>query len=341
MLDSSSFVDADGHVRDDDENIRPYLDAPFNRRASLGMTSNDSFDRHMGGTLGSFRADAEVWLDALERGGLSMAVLYPTIGLRNGHIREPDFAVARCRAYNTWLYEEYLRVDQRFKGVALLPVQDPKEAAIELRRAVTELGMVGGMLPEGPYLYGDSDFDPIYEEAQRLDRTITIHEGGNVWDSLFHHLFPSLIQTHTLGHPFAQMRHFTNIIFSGVPARFPRLRMAFLEAGCGWVPFILDRMDERYRLRGAVEAPLLTKKPSDYVRDGNLYFSCEAGESLLPAAVGLFGGDIFLYASDFPHWDADYPRNLHELLERSDLTEEQRVNIAGANALRLYGLAKD
>jgi predicted TIM-barrel fold metal-dependent hydrolase len=99
----------------------------------------------------------------------------------------------------------------------------------------------------------------------------------------------------------------------------------------------MDRMDREYRLR-AVEAPLLRAKPSEYIRSGRLYFSCEADERMLPAVIQLLGEDVLLYASDYPHWDMDYPDSARELWERTDLSPQVRRKILGENARHLYHL---
>jgi hypothetical protein len=336
---SNGYVDADGHVRDGEEELRPYMAAPFNRRGQLLPDPPDGFDNTMGGTLGGGHVDAQVWLEALDRGEVETTVLYGGRGLFVGWVRDVEYAVALCQAFNNYLYHEYLQVSPRFRGMALLPVHDPKAAARELRRAVSKLGMVGGILPtDGPWLLGKPAFDPIYREAERLGCTLALHGSGRFWGGVDQFLFDQFIQVHTLGHPFSQMKHFTSVVLEGVPERFPNLRLAFMEAGCGWVPYLMDRMDEKYKLRGRQEAPLLTKKPSDYVRGGNLYFSCEAEESLLPEALRLVGEDVIVYASDFPHWDNDFPHSLHELLAREDLTPAQRAKVTGKNARALYRL---
>ena len=96
-------------------------------------------------------------------------------------------------------------------------------------------------------------------------------------------------------------------------------------------------MDDEYAKR-APEAPNLKKKPSDYVRSGKIYFSCEADEWLLPQAVKLVGENQIVYASDFPHWDNSYPQSLHEIRDRGDLADAQKRKILSDNARRLYGL---
>jgi predicted TIM-barrel fold metal-dependent hydrolase len=333
-------IDADGHIRDDDTLLRKYLAAPYNDRVFLGTGApRDGWDNSMGGTLGTRAVDVHVWLEALDAGGLEQSVLYPTSNLGAGWLREPDFALARCMAYNDLLSEEYLKVSPRFRGVALLPAQDPAAAAKELHRCVTDLGMVGGVFTEGPYLLGKREFDPVYEQAQRLDVPITVHGSGRIHGMIEEHMFERFVQVHSIGHPFTQMKQFTSMIFDGVPERFPDLRLGFLEAGCGWVVYLLDRMDERYHLRGAVEAPVLTKSPSEYVADGNIFISMESDERLLPATLDILGDDIFMFASDFPHWDAEFPANIQYMLSRTDLSEEVKSKITRENAMRLYGIS--
>ena len=332
-------IDADGHVRDADEDIRPYLPAPYNERPRLSANSpRDGFDNTLGGRLGTRQVDTGVWLDALDRGGLAASALFPTGSLGAGWLMEPDFAIVRSRAYNNWLFDTYLQADSRFKGVALLPVQDPPAAAEELRRTVNELGFLGGMLPEGPYQFGKPQFDVIYEEAQRLGVPLAVHGSGRITGSYDEFLFDNLSQVHSLGHAFTQMKQFVSIILSGVPEKFPDLKIAFLEAGCGWTVYMLDRMDERYHLRGHVDSPLLTKYPSEYLASGNIFISCEAEERMLPETMRILGEDIIMFASDFPHWDAEFPENIQHLLAREDMTPEQRAKVAGLNAQRFYGM---
>jgi len=331
-------IDADGHVRDTDEGIRPFLEAPYNERPRLSAGApRDGFDNTLGNRAGTRVVDTAVWVDALERGGLDFSVLYPTGSLGAGWIRESDFAEARASAYNNWLHHTYMQADSRFKGVAMLPIQNPVSAAKELERCVTKLGMVGGMLPEGPYLYGDKKFDVIFETAQSLDVPLAVHAGGRLTGSYDEFLFENLAQVHSLGHAFFQMKQFVSIVLSGIPEKFPNLKLAFLEAGCGWVSYMLDRMDERFHIRGHVDAPLLSKKPSDYLKSRNIFISCEAEERLLPATLNIIGEDIVVFASDFPHWDTEFPTNLEHLRNRQDLSDSQKEKILGLNAKRLYG----
>ena len=97
------------------------------------------------------------------------------------------------------------------------------------------------------------------------------------------------------------------------------------------------RMDDEYAKR-AEEAPALRKRPSEYVRSGSIYFSCEADEWLLPQAVKLCGENQIVYASDFPHWDHSFPGSIDEINDRGDITDAQKRKILADDTRRLYGL---
>ena len=337
-----TVIDADGHITESTEQLRPYFEGRHGERGHwAGRRSyypEDGWDRSLGGQLGSSATDAKTWLEVLDKGGMDSVILYPTAGLGIGWVREPDFSVALCRAYNNFLHQEFLTVSPRLQGVALLPFQDVPEAVTELRRAVTELGMVGAFAPAvGLRLpLGHPQFHPIYAEAERLGSMVASHATVRGPQYFGAEVFDKFIEVHTLSHPVAQMIQLTGMIFEGVPEKYPRLRIGFMEGGCSWVPFWIDRMDEEWEKRGKVEAPGCPKKPSEYLRAGQLYFAAEGDEISVPEVVRRFGDDILLYASDVPHWDHDYPENLHEMATRKDLSLETRRKILGENARRLY-----
>ena len=339
-----SVNDADGHITETTEQLRPYFDGPQGERGHwAGRRSyypEDGWDRSLGGKLGSSVNDAKSWLKITDEGGIESTVLYPTGGLAIGWVREPDFAVALCRAYNNFLHQEFLTVSPRLKGVALLPFQDVPEAVKELRRAVTELGMSGAFAPAvGLRLpLGHPDFHPIYAEAERLGSMVACHATVRGPHFFGADGFDKFIEVHTLSHPVAQMIQLTGMIFEGVPEKYPSLRIGFMEAGCSWLPFWMDRMDEEWAKR-AVEAPLCRKKPSDYLRSGQLFFAAEGDEKSVPEVVRRLGNDIIFYASDVPHWDHDFPENIHELATREDLSVESKRKILYLNTRRLYELA--
>jgi predicted TIM-barrel fold metal-dependent hydrolase len=205
---------------------------------------------------------------------------------------------------------------------------------------VTELGAVAIMLPTHVPLrpdWGHRYWDPIYAEAERLDVGIAFHHKsvhGELTDQRFH----NFLTVHTIGHPIEQMMSLTSVIMGGVVERFPKLRIAFLEGGVGWVPFWMDRMDEEFEKRGKYEAPYLTKEPSEYVRSGRIYFGVECEEHTIPDAVRWGLEDTLLYSSDYPHWDGDWPHTIKAVRERDDLSEDVKRKMLHDNAARFYKL---
>jgi uncharacterized protein len=333
-------IDADGHVTESWEQVARHLEEPFRRRPlQTPFYPQDGWDRRLLGTKGDWAGDAPSWLAALADGGMQSAVLFPTISLYLAFVRDADWAVALARAYNTMLHKELTSQTPRLRGVALLPIQDPAASARELERCVQELGCVGAMVSaDAHWLLGHPRFDPIYATAQRLRVPVAVHAGGTDMGVAGGEPFPKFIQAHTCSHAFAQLRQITSMFFDGIPERFPELTVAYLEAGSGWVPYFLQRMDEEWEKRGSVEAPLLRRPPTEYLRNGRFYVSCEADEPLLPQALAYIGEDQVVYASDFPHWDHSYPKSLAELKGRPDLTDQQKRKVLGANARRLYRL---
>ncbi|MGH7803256.1 MAG: amidohydrolase family protein, partial [Candidatus Binatia bacterium] len=81
------------------------------------------------------------------------------------------------------------------------------------------------------------------------------------------------------------------------------------------------------------------RDPRDYVDRGQIYVSCEPDETVLPAVLDALGSDFVMYASDYPHWDGDWPESTKPLRERRDLSEASKAKIAGHNARRFYGLS--
>jgi predicted TIM-barrel fold metal-dependent hydrolase len=110
-----------------------------------------------------------------------------------------------------------------------------------------------------------------------------------------------------------------------------------MEGNCGWIPFLMDRMDEEFELRGWREAPLLTAKPSEYLLSDRFFFGFEVEESTLPYIAERIGVHKLLFASDYPHWDSAWPHSVEHFTGRDDLTVEQKRTILGDNPQRFYG----
>jgi predicted TIM-barrel fold metal-dependent hydrolase len=127
--------------------------------------------------------DAPSNLRAMDREGVDVAVLFPTIGLQSiwaDHV-EPEVAAAISRAYNNWIHEFCSVNPERQKGVMLLPIQDAELARTELRRAHNELELTVALVRPNPLRgrnLASPDYFPIYELAAELGVVVGVHESA-------------------------------------------------------------------------------------------------------------------------------------------------------------------
>ena len=131
---------------------------------------------------------------------------------------------------------------------------------------------------------------------------------------------------------------FTSVLAQGVTVRFPKLRLAFMEVGATWLPYYLDRLDEHWEKRGHVDMPLLKEKPSKIFAQSNIKVSIEAGETLLRQTIDMVGVGHLMYATDVPHWDCEFPGNLHHLRSDERFTAAEKQRILYGNAKELFRL---
>ncbi len=343
------MYDADGHIFENYGEIYEFLDPPFAGMEPLRRTeffpAMDDWNRTILAAVGGYaegsntaRAEEgapQQWLAVLDAMQLDGTVLYPTFGMAIGQVRQKDWAIAVCRAYNAWLNHKYLNSSTRIKGMALIPTIDPQAAVAEMRRvADTMPGMVGFFISAGVAKpLGDAAYWPIFETAQELDMMIAVHAGG---PGRRLDMMDKAIMARCLGHPTSQMIQMTHMMFSGTFDRFPTLRVSFMEAGIAWILFTLERMEEAYD-QWAYEVPELKCRPIDHITGGRIYFHAELGERLLPVAAQQLGDGQLLYASDYPHIaPGKVIENFRDFRARDDLSTQTKQRILGENAKRLY-----
>ena len=332
-----SIIDADGHIVEKDADVRKHLPEPYSKRTG-SLLPSDGMDTNMGGRLGGLeKNDLPTRLADMDKEGIEVSVLFPTSSFAVNGMIERDYAVAYARAYNDFI-AGVCRQSPRLKAVALVPLQDPKEAVAEANRAITRLGLSSiAVATQGMKEHlGSQTFWPLYEELERLNVPLCVHNRreGPAGEARF----DSFIFMHTIGRPVETFIQFAGLMYGGVAERFPKLRIAFLECGVGWVPYWMERMDEEWEKRGKVEAPLCKTKPSEYIKHGNWFFAMEPEEETLPYVAERIGDDKIVFASDYPHWDTEFPENIEHLGRRKDLSDEAKKWLFADSAKRLYNL---
>jgi predicted TIM-barrel fold metal-dependent hydrolase len=286
--------------------------------------------------------DPSARLVDMDAEGIDAVVLYPTIGLGAWGLTSVDAAVSFARAYNDWLASYCSVAPSRLHGAAMLPFQDPAEAVAELHRARTGLGFVGAFVRPNPCLgrtLADPAFETVWEAAEELGVAIGVHEG---LQPAVPHLASSRQPTnallqHAASHTFEQMFSLAQLISCGVMERHPGLRFVFLEAGGGWLPYWLERLDHHVATYGAY-APEMRLRPSEYFAR-QCWISFEIDEPLLPVLAPTVGVDRIVWGSDYPHADSTFPGAIKELRDTiAPLAEDAQQRILALNGRALYGL---
>ena len=306
----------------------------------LSLSGGDPNKAKLSHALKVGGADPKDRLTAMDQDGVDVAYLFPSRVLSMmPAFYSSAFADAMVRAYNDWLHD-YCSVDpRRLRPVAMLPQQDLILCVEELER-VAKKGFRSVMLRPNTVGHLNLDhpnFDRLYAAAQDLDVAVCIHEGFSLrLDRVGIDRLTTGLQGHVTSHPFEHMMACLLMITGGVPARFPKLRIGFMESGAGWAPFWLERMDEHWEKPNFRPAhPQLTERPSDIFRR-QCWLGVEPDYHFIPHMIDFGLQDALVYSSDFPHFDCIFPGSAAAAAHREDISEENKRKLLNENALRFF-----
>jgi predicted TIM-barrel fold metal-dependent hydrolase len=275
------------------------------------------------------------WMDSL---GVDYACLFPTPMLFLGLHPQVEIEVALCRAYNRWLCERILAVEPRLISMLYLPFNDPEAAYQTVKDFGDKKGVVGFMVTSPRYKpVHDNAYMKTYALLEELGKPISFHAAYS-WEDRALQMTNRFISVHSLGFMWFNMIHMTNWVINGLPERFPKLKVLWIESGLTWAYALMQRLDHSYLMRTS-DCPSLKRKPSEYMRE--MFYSSQPMEkpddmSILEATFKMIKADTqLLWSSDYPHWDFDTPGVIYDL---PFLNETAKRNILGANAARVFGL---
>lgn len=356
-----TVVDADSHIIGEPlDEILPLVDDRYAGAKRLIERSEnvhtEIFSTMRAGPIHPFEADEDgIYAQNTAEGVLAekreqmaefdidVSILNPTLFSAVNSINNPRYAVALANAYNEWILAEILDREPSLRSNILIAPQKPHIAAEEIDDRADEDGMVGvqlaatGLVPPP----GHEWYDPIYEAAEDNGLPVAMHSNG----AMTHAIFPvqyrwneGWAEDHALLHPFQLMWNLTTMVLRGVPERFPDLEFVLSEAGLGWIPYTMWRLDDHY-LEHSHEAPLLDQLPSDYMRE-QFYFTTQPighmarDPSRLATVIEMIGSDSVLFSSDHPHHDFDTP---DEFVTRvRSLEAETITDIMGDSAASVF-----
>jgi uncharacterized protein len=281
-------------------------------------------------------------IKAMQQLGVDLAFLYPTAGLWLLAIdtMEPQVAGAFTRAYNNWLRDFCSYDPQLLRGVGAINLHDPAEMVSELRR-IAEFGWRAVFLRPNPVkgrLLSDRAYEEFWTECEQLNIAVSLHEGTHsrlptVGSDRFHTRFGM----HACSHPMEQMMALLALIEGGVLERHPNLKVAFLESGCGWLPYWLWRLDEEYRNLAWEVRDNVKMKPSEYFQR-QCFISVEPSEPYLSETVQYIGEDNLIFGTDYPHIDFHSDITVEVVGLEDRLAKQTVQKILWDNSRRFYGI---
>jgi len=296
--------------------------------------------------------DAQERLKYMDKMGIWAMVMYPNVGGFGAQqflkLGDPELMLTCVQIYNDWQTEWASADARRLLPITSTPFWDVNAAVQEVRRcaAMGHKGILFTGEPQsfGQPLLGDPHWNPLWEVAVELDLPISFHIGSGNMEL-------GLLQTKIAA--YGKMAAFTelsvdiflrngiqlsDLLMSGVLARYPQIKFVSVESGIGWIPFVLEALD--YQFRGnevAEEHPEFDLLPSEYFAR-NVY-ACYWFEQTAPRRlIDKVGVDNILFETDFPHPTSLYGDEVHARITGglSDCDESVRHKILWDNAQKLY-----
>lgn len=282
----------------------------------------------------------------MDRDGVDATVMYgPIVPLL---ISDPELRKACYRAYNDWLAEFCATAPERLVGAGLIPIDDPADAAEEVRHlksAGLRTGMFLAARVERPLW--DDTWEPLWAAAAETGIAIGFHLGGGLRTVAFsgpHANHPGNMGVRVGCSTMQMDEPFTAVIFSGALERHPTLKIVLAETGIGWLPYLLERMDDTYQK--FLDAPAYWKAQGGLrvTMPPSAYWRRQVWATFQTDLVGLrlldvLGEDRVMWASDYPHADSTWPESQSAIEANfKDVAPAARRRILCDNARELYGL---
>lgn len=296
---------------------------------------------------------AAMRLEDMDRDGVELTVMFPPILQMKA--ADPVLGRAIIQAYNDWAADFSRAAPKRLFSVAQMFPNSAEDSTVELLR-IAKLGMrqvsfLVGTINAKMY---QVEWDPFWAAAADNDILVSYHVGGSggfpvTSETHFGFNYPPKAsgatgtdRTPYFGMGFEAARAFyepfVRLFTFGVLARNPKLKVVLAESGCGWVPYLVQEMDFRFRRMleyKTATGQALKNLPSEYFRE-------QVWVTYQEDAVGLqlvdrFGKDKLMWASDYPHPDSTWP-NSQAIVgrETEQLPQDARRRILYDNAKSLY-----
>lgn len=283
--------------------------------------------------------------------GIDQVMLLPTFcGMTYTCIKDPAAALGLARAYNNWISDFCATDTSRLFPAAIIPQHDNDDAIAEVERiaakgfrcVIIRPNIVAGRYPTHP------SFDPVWEAIQRAGLLAGVHPfvatprqdpDCTAW-FLDRASEASGLRTGIMSESICfahDAQAFLLLAFhTDLWTKFPRLKLAILESNASWLPYLLDKADGRVKAWTATRGTEVRGRPTEVFMQRS-WIGFESDEEPVFELWRRFE-DIGVWASDYPHFDAEDAWEAIEHMRRWDVPDAVQAKLMGANAYRMYGI---
>ncbi len=291
-------------------------------------------------------------LTEMDHNHTDVSICFPSVSRFCGQTfldrKDKDVALLCVQAYNDWMIDEWSGAERpaRLVPLTLIPLWDVDLAAAEVRRCAAS-GSHAVSFPESPPALGlpsiySTYWDPFLAACQETDTVMNLHVGSSSTrvttapDAPIDLAICFLFVNSELA--------FADWLYSGILAEFPDLRIVLSEGQVGWMPFVMQRIDNTWKkcLEGNKATGRRAKElPSNLMR-GHIFGSIfDDLQGLIDReAIGI---EQIMIETDFPHKDSTYPHSekvVSELVAAAGLNDDEINLLVRGNAITVYGLDK-
>lgn len=280
--------------------------------------------------------------------GVDAALLFPSVPLAAWSMGDSDFGLAILQTYNDWVYDDFTAPDpKRLIALPMMPVNHSMEVLLAEADRCLKKGAKGLHLPLFPDIeYVDPYYDPFWAVAAEAGTPICLHRTSGGIDksgkSNFQFNRPGVNVAGTVTRFFAGVEPLTMLIYTGVFARHPKLKVMDAELNFGWVPFWKQTMDQCFeQQKGWAKFGIdLDSTPSDAlgknvfvtVLDDKLGFDMVKTDPMM--------AEVALFSIDYPHSVGLWP-NTGDFIAKATVNCDpvSKHKILAGNAVRIFNLA--
>lgn len=284
--------------------------------------------------------DRDRRLAVMDEQGVEASWMFPTLAMiyEEALAHQPESIPALFTAFNRWLEEDWgFAYCDRIFGAPYLTLSDPEWAVTELDWAIGAGARLIVLRPaaahtaRGSRSLGNPRFDPFWARVEEAGLTAVFHAGDSGYTSHGYATdgfttdfgIPQPIRMLQLERPIEDA--LSSLLCDNLFQRFPRLRIASVENGSGFLPSLFARLRVvAKKMNGWFpEDPVETFRRCVWI---NPFWEDELDE-----VISAVGADRVIFGSDWPHIEglqspADY------LAEVAHLSATDRVKIMRSNA---------